>query len=189
MIQIVKKDVMKPYLAALCMMLVMMPVLLSGCRGNSYSNQLRSEKKVIDEYIKLHKLNIIHEEPDYEKWGANDYLEIGDYCYFHLTVMGDTTTETVETKDKINLRYKKYGLKPNSDTLSYWNTNELPEPIEFQYNVSSSAACTGWHKAIEKMKYSGSEGVLICPSKLGFQNDASTVTPYGYILKIQIRRF
>ncbi len=170
-------------------MLTASMMMFTSCRGNSYSNQLKSEKKQIDAYMKLHKLNIIHEEPDYDKWGEKDYLQLSDYCYFHLTVMGDTTTETVETKDKINLRYKKFTLTANSDTLSYWNTNELPDPIEFQYNVSSAAACTGWHRAIEKMKYTGSEGILICPSKLGFQNDASTVTPYGYILKIQIKRF
>ena len=177
------------YFLCLSAVLLTLAFLASSCRGNSYSNQLKSEKKQIEQFMKLHKYNIIHEEPDYDKWGENDYLELSEYCYFHLTVMGDTTTEKVETKDKINLRYKKFTLTANSDTLSYWNTNELPSPIEFQYNISSSAACTGWHRAIEKMKYTGSEGILICPSKLGFQNDASSVTPYGYQLKIQIRRF
>lgn len=164
-------------------------VLGTSCSNTSYSNQLKNEKKTIDDFIKRNNINIIYEEPDYDKWGEKDYLQVGDYCYFHLSVMGDTLTEEVNTKDDVNIRYRKYTLTLDPDTISYWNTNELPTPIEFQFNVSSTNACTAWHYAIAKMKYTGSEGTVICPSKLGFQTDASSVTPYGYDLKLQIRRF
>lgn len=163
--------------------------VMVSCNGTSYSNQLKDEKKLIADFIKRQGINIIYEEPEYDKWGEHDYLEVADYCYFHLSHMGDTTTAPVETKDNVNVRYRKYTLTVKSDTVSYWNTNEMAYPIEFQYNVSSTSACTAWHYAIAKMKYSGSEGVVICPSKLGFENDASSVTPYGYDLKMQIRRF
>lgn len=165
--------------------------LLAACTksSTSYATSLKEEKKLIEQYIERNHINIIFEEPDYMSWGENDYLEVADYCYFHLTIPGDTATEEVKAKDNINLRYRRYTLNPNADTLSYWNTNELPYPIEFQYGASTEVACAGWLYAVSKLKYTGAEGKLICPSKLGFSNESRAVTPYGYDLKIQIRRF
>lgn len=163
--------------------------LLTSCNGRSYSNQLKSEKRLIEDFIKRNNINIIYEEPAYDNWGEKDYLEVGDYCYFHLSKQGDTTTAAVREKDDVNIRYRKYTLNANSDTLSYWNTNESASPVSFKYAISSTTSCTAWHYAIRRMKYSGSEGTVICPSKLGFQSDASSVTPYGYDLKLQIKGF
>lgn len=166
-------------------------IVFTSCTKSavSYSNLIKDEKKQIEDYIKRNNIHIIYEEPEYMEWGEKDYLEVGDYCYFHLVTPGDTTTQEVAYKDRVNIRYRRYGLGTSSDTLSYWNTNELPEPIQFQYNVTSASACTAWHLAIQRMKYSGAVGTIITPSRLGFTNDNKSVTPYIYDLSMQIRRF
>ncbi|MBP5289864.1 MAG: DUF4827 family protein [Paludibacteraceae bacterium] len=167
-------------------------VLLGGasCTSeNAYSTQLKKEKKQIEEYIKRNNIVIIHDEPAYDKWKENEYLELDDYCYFHLTVMGDTTKDEIVLGDDVLLRYRRYTLTEPADTLSYWTSNDASYPIEFQYYVTSAAACMGWHYALSVMKYTGAEGKLICPSKLGFDADASSVTPYGYDMKIKIKTF
>ena len=55
--------------------------------------------------------------------------------------------------------------------------------------VSSEQSCTGWQVALKYMKYTDSECKIICPSKLGFSNENSAVIPYGYDLKIKIKRY
>ncbi|MCQ2334688.1 MAG: DUF4827 domain-containing protein [Paludibacteraceae bacterium] len=171
--------------------LIFVVIALSACNRNvtNYANSLKAEKKLIDTYIRINNIRVLPlaDEPEYSAWGETDYIEVGDYCYFHLTAMGDTTTEAIQSKDHVNVRYRQYSLTENPDTISYWNTNELPYPIEFQYNVASSNACEAWHLALKHMKYSGAEGRIICPSKKGF--NSSDVTPYVYDLKMQIKRY
>lgn len=169
----------------------------TSCRENNnvYGNQLKDEKKLIEKWINDHHIEIIHEAPArYEDWVndpsyANKYLELGDYCYFHLTQMGDTSTAQIANGDRILARYRKYTLTVPSDTSSYWNTNEMPYPLEFQYNRSSENSCYAWHMAIKYMQYTDAEAVIIVPSKLGFTADNASVTPYGYDLHIQVRKW
>ena len=70
-------------------------VLAVSCNTSetAYANQLKKEKKLIAAYIERNNIKIIYEEPAYDKWKPNEYLELDDYCYFNLTQMGDTTTE------------------------------------------------------------------------------------------------
>lgn len=172
---------------------LLLAAMLLGVSCNTsetaYANQLKKEKKLIADYIARNNLKIIHEIPEYDKWQPNEYLELDDYCYFHLTQMGDTNTAEIKEGDKVLMRYRRYTLEVPSDTTSYWTSNDSSHPAEFQYNVPGSAACTGWHLALTIMEYTGAEGKLICPSKLGFDSDASSVTPYGYDLKMKIRNF
>lgn len=167
--------------------------MLLGCMSctseNAYSTQLKKEKKLIEEYIKRNNITIIYEAPAYDAWKENEYLELDDYCYFHLTVPGDTTTDEIELGDDVLLRYKRYTLTDPGDTLSYWTSNDASHPIQFQFGITGSSSCTGWQEALVPMKYSGAEGKLICPSKLGFSSDAKSVTPYGYDMKIKIKTF
>lgn len=154
--------------------------------STSYANELKAEKKLINQYIERNGITIIYEEPEYGQWKENEYLELADYCYFNLTKMGDTTTNEITTTDQFNLRYRMYTLEQDADTISAWNTNESAYPS--QYNLSSLYSTSqGLYSAVKKMKYTGAEGKLICPSKLG--TNASVVTPYGYDLKLQIRKY
>jgi len=155
----------------------------------AYSTQLKKEKKLIEEYISRNNITIIYEEPAYDQWKPNEYLELDDYCYFNLTQQGDTTTSALETGDEVLLRYRRYTLTVNADTVSYWTSNDASYPVELQYGVTSSSSCSGWQLALKVMKYTGAEGKLICPSKLGFDSDANSVTPYGYDMKIKVKMF
>lgn len=163
---------------------------LGGCNSNSYANALKEEKQLIADYIKRQNIHIIYEEPEDGNWGENDYLEIGDNCYFHLTDRGETEGDSIAYKDKILLRYRQYTLDVYPQVVkSCWTTNESANPVVFQSGISSSETCTAWLLAVVHMKYNAAEGKLICPSKLGFTESGTSVTPYGYDLKIQIRKF
>ncbi len=162
---------------------------LTGCNTNSYANDLKSEKALIKDYIKRNNINIIYEEPAADAWGENDYLEIADYLYFHLVSAGDNTTDSIAYGDRVNLRYLRYTLDAVADTIRYWTTNDASDPVSFTYGQSSSSACSGWQYAVGHMKYTGSQAKIICPSKLGFEEEQNAVIPYGYDLKIQIAKY
>jgi len=164
-------------------------VVLSSCSGNTYSKLLSEEKDLIKDYIKREGINVVYEEP--EEYGPKDYYLVAGYdnLYYHRIVMGDTTQAEIESGNAINMRYKKFQLTTHPDTISYWNTDDGGYPVEFRYGDNSNdAACKAWHIAIGLMKYPGTECQIICPSKLGFTVDNTSVTPYGYILKVDRRK-
>ncbi len=165
--------------------------LLTACvDSNSYAKSLEAEKELVEAYIKREQINILPEIPEDGVWGEKDYVEIDDYLYFHLSAVGDTaSTDSVEYGMEINLRYRRYTLDVYADTVSYWTTADAPNPISFRYGNSSSNVCSGWLKALPYMKYNNSEAKIICPSKMGFSEEQSSVTPYGYDLKIQLKNF
>jgi hypothetical protein len=170
-------------------LLVSIGCILIGCNNNTYSDDLKEEAKLIENFIKRQGIQVVTEEPT--EWGENVYWKVPDYdnYYFHLVNAGDTTTAELEAKEKVLLRYRQYTLEAYADTISYWTTLDSPYPIELQYMVQSNASCGGWQIALQYMKHSGAECKIICPSKLGFTEQNSSVTPYGYDMKIQIKRF
>lgn len=162
---------------------------LISCSNTTYYRELQTEKNLIDDYIKRQGINIIYEEPTTDVWPENDYLQIADYCYFHLTKRGDKTGDTLRLNTTtVLLRYKRYTLDAEPDTIFYWTANDAPSPIEFKYCSSATSVVSyGWLLAIAELRYNEAEGKLICPSKLGFDNDQSDVIPYGYDLKLKIK--
>ena len=171
-------------------LLLLAAFFISGCNNNTqvYGNLLKEEKKKIANYISRNNINILKEVPEDGNWNENDYVEIDDYLYFHLVSAGDSESDPIAYRDYIALRYRKISLDEYADTISIWNTSDSANPVEFQYGVSSSAVCEGWMEAISYMKYNNSVCRIICPSKLGFDEDATSVTPYVYDLKIKIRK-
>ena len=163
--------------------------VLIGCNNNTYSDDLKEEQKLIENFIQRQGIQVVTEEPT--EWGDKVYWKLPDYdnYYFHLVQQGDTASAELEAKDKVLLRYRQYTLEAYADTVSFWTTLDSPNPVELQYMVSSDASCTGWQIALQYMKYSGAECKIICPSKLGFTDQNSNVIPYGYDMKIQIKRF
>lgn len=163
--------------------------VLIGCNNNTYSDDLKEEQQLIENFIQRQGIQVVTEEP--EEWGDNVYWKLPDYdnYYFHLVQHGDTASAELEAKDKVLLRYRQYTLEAYADTVSFWTTLDSPNPVELQYMVSSQASCTGWQLALQYMKYSGAECKIICPSKLGFTDQNSNVIPFGYDMKIQIKRF
>lgn len=160
-----------------------------GCNQNTYSDDLKEEEKLIENFIQRQGIQVVTEEPT--EWGENVYWKLPDYdnYYFHLVNAGDTSSAEIEAKDKVNLRYRQYTLEAYADTISCWTTQDSPEPVVLQYLVASSTSCSGWQIALQYMKYSGAECKIICPSKLGFTDQNTSVIPYGYDMKIQIKRF
>ena len=170
----------------ICLLLL----LVVGCKNNNvYKDLLKEEEKLIASFIKRNNIVVVDEQP--EVWGENVYWKVLDYddFYFHLVTQGDTTLPEVQANDIVLLRLKQYGLEAYTDTVYCWTTLDSPEPIKVQYMVSSENSCTGWQLAIKYMKYTGAECKIICPSKLGFEDANSSVTPYGYDLKIKIKRY
>ena len=170
-------------------LLMSITFVLIGCNNNTYSDDLKEEQKLIENFIQRQGIQVVTEEPI--EWGDKVYWKLPDYdnYYFHLVQQGDTTSAELEAKDKVLLRYRQYTLEAYADTVSFWTTLDSPNPVELQYMVSSDASCTGWQIALQYMKYSGAECKIICPSKLGFTDQNSNVIPYGYDMKIQIKRF
>lgn len=165
-------------------------IVMSGCSSNTYAKQLSEEKRLIEEYIERNGINVIYEEP--EVWGEKDYMKIEGYdnLYFHLEDQGIKDTMEVKVGDRVSVRYLKYKLTEYADTISYWTTDDGGYPVTFTYGDGTDAsACTAWHAAIQQMQYSGSTCKIICPSKLGFEDDKYNVVPYGYTLMFRIRRF
>lgn len=160
-----------------------------SCNNNTYSDALKEEQKLIENFIKRQGIKVVTEEPTV--WEENVYWKVPDYdnYYFHLVHAGDTTTAEIEAQDVVLLRYIQYTLDAYADTTRYWNTDDLPEPINLQYMISTEASCAGWQIALGLMKYSNAECKIICPSKLGFTDQNSNVIPYGYDMKIKIKRF
>ena len=170
--------------------LLLLILTFSACKEtNVYSDLLKEERKLIEDYIARNGITVVTEEP--QEWGEKVYWQVPDYdnFYFHLVDQGDTTQTEIEAKEIVLLRFKRYTLDEYADTLYNWTTQDSPEPIKFQYMINSDNSCTGWQMAVKYMKYPGAQCKIICPSKLGFSEENSSVTPYGYDLKIKIKRY
>ena len=170
--------------------LLLLILFVTSCNnGNVYSDLLKEERKLIQSYINREGITVVTEEP--QEWGEKVYWKIpdADNFYFHLVNEGDTTSAEQEAKEIVMLRFKRYTLDEYADTLSMWTTQDSAEPIKFQYMINSRESCTGWQVALKYMKHHNSQCKIICPSKLGFEEENSSVTPYGYDLKIKIKRY
>ena len=166
--------------------------LLASCSNTTtYSRQLNAEKKLIKNFISRNHLHIVTELPADTAWTDSTYYQVPGYdnLYFHLIRRGATEgKEPIAVSEHVVMRYKKYTLTENADTISYWSPLDSAYPVEFMYLTDYQNACTAWHEAVGLMEYSGSECTIICPSKQGFTADQNTVTPYGYQLRMQIKR-
>lgn len=173
------------------LVLACIALISAGCSGTSYNAQRKQEDKLIANYISRNNINVLKEEPaeDYQ-WAENDYLLVPGYdnLYFHLRQRGDTSVAGIQAQETVVMRYKKFALTENADTISNWTTLDQAFPAEFDYLNTSTCEAIGWHMAVKYMKYMYAECQLICPSKMGFDADNTAVTPYVYILRMQIKR-
>jgi hypothetical protein len=172
------------------LLLIGMAMIATGCNSNTYSRLRDKEDKLIKNYLSRNNINVLTEEPDEDYvWGEKDYYKVSGYddLYFHLRKQGDTTY-TVKVNDVIVARYKKFELTEDPDTVSYWTTLDQAFPREFHYQNGAECECVGWHVAVKLMKYADAQCEIIVPSKLGFTEDQTSVTPYVYILKIKVKQ-
>ena len=165
-------------------------LVLLGCNSNSYSEDLKAEKKLIVDYIERENINVLKELPAKdEDWGEKDYYQVSgyDYFYYHLVKRGPKENP-ISATETVVMRFKRYTLTTTPDTADYWTTLNSAYPLEFTYLTDYTTAPTAWHVAVGLMEYGESECKIICPSRYGFTDDQTTVTPYGYHMKMKIKR-
>lgn len=183
--------------------LVGVVIIAAGCNGNTYSRLRDKEDRLIANYLSRNNYTIVTEEPDDNHvWGEKEFYKVTgvDNLYFRLISRGDsvlvdslsdgkkdTLDLSIVANDVIIARYKRWELTENADTLSYWTTLEQAYPYEFHYLNTTECEAVAWHLAVGLMKYPNSICEIIVPSKLGFSADQSTVTPYAYLLKINVK--
>lgn len=167
-----------------------------GDDTTTYSESLEKEKKLISSYLSRNNITVLSSVPSTDgAWGSNQYINPTGNMYLNILDVGTGVgTDSVESGKTVIVRFKSFTLDANNpDTVSNWTTMDYPYPPEFIYG-SSSEACTAWHVALSYMKYTGSQAKIIVPSKLGFSasntywrvfDDANSVTPRGYILKLE----
>lgn len=170
-------------------------LFLSACQNNNvYSDLLKAERQLIESYIQRQGIQVWDTLPTDNEWGEKVYYRVpdADNFYFHLVKRGDTTQSPIQEKESVLLRFKRYTLDVYADTLYNWTTQDSPKPINFVYysnfnRVTTDQTCKGWLLAVKYMVYPGAQCKIICPSKMGFDEENNTVTPYGYDLKIKKR--
>lgn len=172
---------------------LLLALTLTGCKGNTYARLLQQEKSDIKKYIsvngyKVFECDSIPPDSVWEDPKALYKVAGYDYLYYRLIKHGDTTQDVVKTSETIVLRFRRYTLTEPYDTASYWTTLNLADPVKFSYATDYTNACEAWQVACGLMGYSDAECMIICPSKLGFTDDQSAVIPYGYDLKMKIKR-
>jgi hypothetical protein len=159
----------------------------SACSESTYAEELKQEKILIEEFAKLHKINVIKVLPlDSTIWNENDYYVTADGLYFHLVHPG-TGTDTLEINDIVVPRFRQYTLNVVADTINNWTTVDFPYPTDFSY-FDFTQSCSAFHLAASFMKRNESEAKIIVPSKLGFTEYWTPATPMGYDLKIKIKK-
>ena len=173
-------------------LIFLVSLFASSCSNTkTYAQLLDDEKSLIDGYIKRHNILVVTTFPTDTPWvkdGREIYALTSSGLYFHMINPGDlTSTDTLELKNTVVPRFKEYTLGIVSDTISNWSTIDYPYPSDFTYG-DLTQSCKAFQEAAFYMKRNNSEGKLIVPSKIGFNADMMSVTPKGYILKIQIQK-
>ncbi|MBO8458763.1 MAG: DUF4827 family protein [Bacteroidetes bacterium] len=158
---------------------------LYSCNEETYAQELKAEQKIIDAFIERQGIHVLESWPTDSVFAENEYVLLESGVYFQLVSKG-SGNDTARVKDIIALRYMRYSLTEYADTTSYMQTDY---PIEFQYgNYSDENACNAFHEAVSYMKRNNSEARMIVPSKQGFSSDMRPATPYGYDMKIKIKK-
>jgi len=168
-------------------------IFASSCSSTkTYAQLLDEEKTLIDGFIKRNNILVVSTFPTDGSWvknGRDIYLLTSSGLYFHMVNPGDLTNkiDTLVLKDIVVPRFKQYSLGVVSDTISNWSTIDYPYPETFVYG-DLTVSCKAFHEAAYYMKRNETEAKIIVPSKIGFNTDMMSVTPYGYDLKIKIQK-
>ena len=180
---------MKSFLKLFSLIFVLSTLIASCDDDVTYAEQLRAEKKLIADYIKRNNIKVVTEFPADSVWADSSIYYLSPTgLYFRIEEPGDVADSLpVSSGDNINPRYHQYTLTENPDTISDWSTIDFAFPSSFYYG-DLTQACDAWHEAVGYMKHSNSIARIIVPSKLGFDGDVNSVTPYGYYFKIKFQK-
>ena len=172
-------------------------IFASSCSSTrTYAQLLADEQALIDGFIKRNNILVVSTLPTDTPWvknGRDIYVLLKPSgLYFHLINPGDSSKvknnpDSLDLKNTVVPRFKQYSLGIVSDTISNWSTIDYPYPSTFVYG-DLTQSCKAFQEAAYHMKRNNSEAKLIVPSKIGFNADMMSVTPYGYDLKIKIQK-
>ena len=70
-------------------------ILLIGCNNNTYSDDLKEEQKLIENFIARQGITVVTEEPT--EWEDNVYWKVPDYDNFYFHLVGDVVQNDVAT--------------------------------------------------------------------------------------------
>jgi len=177
----------------LLLLTILASLVISSCSNTkTYAEQLNDEKILIADYIKRNNIQIVTTYPADSVWTKNGndiyYISPASGLYIHMVNYGDMTSkDTLLLKDVVVPRYKQYTLGLVSDTISNWSTIDFPYPSTFVYG-DLTQSCKAFQEAASYLKRNETEAKLIVPSKLGFTDNLTSVTPMGYDLKIKIQK-
>ena len=93
--------------------ILLVVALFTACkRNNVYSELLKAERNLIEEYMQRQGISVVTEEPT--EWKEHVYWQLPDYdnIYFHLVDQGDTTQAAIEAKEKERTGIKNLKIKP-----------------------------------------------------------------------------
>ena len=172
----------------LLLLSVILSLVISSCSNSkTYADQLNDEKILIADYIKRNNIKVISEFPADSVFANNEYVLTKSGLYFRFENRGNLADPVIQLKDIVVPRYKQYTLDLVPDTLSDWSTIDYPYPNIFTYG-DQTQSCLGFQEAVLYMKRNDTEAKIIVPSKLGFSDNLTSVTPMGYDLKIKIQK-
>jgi hypothetical protein len=167
---------------------VLMSIIISSCNKTAtYAEQLNAEKILIADYIKRNNIKILSEFPKDSVFNENEYVLTSSGLYFRFINRGNLADSVLNFKDIVVPRYKQYTLGLSSDTIFNWSTIDYTYPSTFVYG-DLTQSCSAFQEAASYMKRNETEAKLIVPSKLGFSENLTSVTPMGYDLKIKIQK-
>ncbi len=158
-----------------------------ACKKNTYGEDLKAEKILIDDFIQREGIKVLDEFPPDTIFAENEYVKTSSGLYFRLEKRSSDTNK-VEVGDVVSVKYLEYTLTTAPDTANFWDTQESPYLQEFVYDGTSTVFSQAFQEAVSYMKYSGTEAKLIVPDKIGFYSTDMLVVPYGYHLKILFRK-
>ena len=161
--------------------------LITSCgEQTTYAEELKAEQKLIEDFIERHNIHVLHSWPKDSVFMENEYVLLNNGIYFQLQDKGTGTDTARYGKDIILVRYQRYTLNQYADTTSYM---QLDYPVSFKFgDYADKSACSAFHEAVYYMKRTNAQARMIVPSKMGFSSDLRPATPYGYDLKIRIKR-
>ena len=164
-------------------------ILYCSCSDQTYANLVKQENQLIQDYVNTHP----------------GFTPLNDGMYFRLLSKGEGETnpnaDTIKAGNMAIIRFVAYTLTTPQDSISNWTSTDFQTPPQFVYG-SSSLPCQAWLTAIPLMKYQNSIAEIIAPSRTGFSSyansyalanwgvadDATTVTPRLYKLKLQFEK-
>ena len=160
---------------------------------------IREEKKAIERYILMQKIEILKEYPKDHVFQENQYYKTSEGLYMHVVDRGNTNRR-VQTYNEVCVRfdylyYVKSYVSAATDSARLACHIEVSYaylPVRFRYGITYSIdptglACSGF--AIP-LTYVGEGGVvdLIVPSELGNANDNNNIAPV-FFKNLQYTKF